>query len=141
MDISQVRLYHFDFFGGAGTMVTSETGGEKFRELAFAAVLKVERDILGKTANFLALGDDSISAINLAAYAHKHGYSLSVSTILTNPLLQDMAKHIEVVDEVGSEASTVVEFKAPQCLYDQIDNVGLPMGEIDYIYTCPPGQS
>lgn len=141
MDITQVCRYYFDFFGGAGSLVAAETEGERFMEDAFMAVLKVNKDVLGKTANFLALGGDSISAMNLASYTRKHGYSLSVSTILKYPLLQDMAKQIGIADDVESESSTVVEFEAPQSVHNEIDSVGLPISEVDYIYPCPPGQS
>lgn len=141
MDISQASPYLFDSFGGTGSVIATETEGEKFMEAAFMAVLNVNKEALGKTANFLALGGDSISAISLASYARKHGYTLSVSTILKCPLLQDMAQQIGIDDSVESESSTVVEFEPPQNIYDEINNVGLPMDEVEYIYPCPPGQA
>ncbi|KAI5462808.1 nonribosomal peptide synthase side [Mariannaea sp. PMI_226] len=141
MEIAQICNYYFDFFGGAGTMVAAETGAEKFMEEAFMAVLKVNKDVLGKTANFLALGGDSIAAISLTSYARKQGYNLTVNTILKYPLLKDMAKQIGIPDDVESDSSTIVEFEPPQFIYNEIDKIGLPTDEVDYIYPCPPGQA
>ncbi|KAK3368342.1 nonribosomal peptide synthase side [Podospora didyma] len=143
LDAADISRYYFDFFGGGGTVVAAETKAERFVEEAFSAILKVSRDALGKTSNFLALGGDSISAITLASYVRKHGYTLSVSTILKYPLLQDMAQQVGIADEgTDSESGwTVVEFEPPQAVHDQIHSAGMSQDEVEYIYPCPPGQA
>lgn len=46
---------------------------------------------LGKKANFLSLGGDSITAIRLAGMARNAGYLLSVQAVLKSPVLEEMA--------------------------------------------------
>jgi aryl carrier-like protein len=86
--------YHFDSFGRSVNIEAPISFREHFLQAAFQRVLGLSADMLGRNANFLSLGGDSISAINLASHVRKHGRLLSVSTILKTPVLRDVAEHL-----------------------------------------------
>ncbi|KAI5863656.1 nonribosomal peptide synthase side [Durotheca rogersii] len=136
--------YNFQAFGGTTTTVATFSSAEKFLESAFHHVLGVDYKLLGRNANFLSVGGDPITAINLSAYARKHKKSISVSAILKNPRLCDMAEHLISTAESQKIVEGVVATrgvsKHPVVLED-MKRVGLSEDNVEDIYVCPPGQA
>lgn len=140
-EISSAKLstYNFESFGSSSmtSMVPAQTEQQKFLEQAFMKVLNVEQARLGQEANFLSLGGDSISAINLSGFVRKQGQLLSVGDILKFPKLKDMAEHLKANEE---EEVEVRKFETPDISL-QFQQSGLTWGDVDYVYPCPPGQA
>ena len=141
MDVSELYKYQLESFGGASDVAAVSTAGEKFMEEAFAVVLTVRKDMLGKNANFLALGGDSISAINLSSYVRKSGFNLTVGAILKHPRLVDMAKYIDITGDIAAQPSAIYEFETPQSIHDKVVKAGIPAHGVEYVYPAAPGQA
>ena len=141
MDAEQLSSYAFDSFGTRSTaiVVNVTTKQQVLLEQAWIKVLDLPQKPLGQEANFLVLGGDSITAINLASHVRKHGYQLSVSDVLLHPRLADMADRIKQ----GPEQDKVVlhdAFHLPRRATEAIANAGLTSDMVEYTYPCPPGQ-
>lgn len=68
------------------------TENEQLLGEVWSHVLKQEK--FGANSNFYALGGDSIKSILVASRLRQMGYELSVTDILSNPILSQMAKKI-----------------------------------------------
>ncbi|KAG5811425.1 hypothetical protein H9Q74_013570 [Fusarium xylarioides] len=66
-------------------IVPVETLSEIALESVWADIFGLPTDQIGREANFLALGGDSISAISLTGHLHKLGYHITVLDILQSP--------------------------------------------------------
>ncbi len=73
--------------------VPSRTENEKELVTAISEVLNLERVSLRQ--NFYRLGGDSIKAIQIASKLNDKGCRLKVKDIMSNPVIGDMALHIE----------------------------------------------
>ncbi|KAI3319605.1 hypothetical protein HD806DRAFT_538954 [Xylariaceae sp. AK1471] len=107
-------------------------------------MLKIPTAMLGRNANFLALGGDSISAINLSSYLRNHNQSLSVGDILKNPRLQDMAHCLTASennrDHLASRPANRNELNNATLLQAMVSS-NVKLEDAEHAYRCPPGQA
>ncbi|MBE5806263.1 MAG: amino acid adenylation domain-containing protein [Clostridiales bacterium] len=73
-----------------------KTEKEKILVEIIKQVIEIEK--VGVNQNFFNIGGDSIKAIQIVARLGELGYELKVKDILTNPIINDMAKLIENKD-------------------------------------------
>ncbi|KAF5720060.1 non-ribosomal peptide synthetase [Fusarium mundagurra] len=121
-------------------IVPVETQSEIALESVWADIFGLPTDQIGREANFLALGGDSISAISLTGHLRKLGYHLTVLDILQSPKLRDMASAMRKLEteEVGKK----MVFNVPGNVKETIESTGLTWGDdVEYAYPCPPGQA
>ncbi|TEA14612.1 Nonribosomal peptide synthase sidE [Colletotrichum sidae] len=130
-------------------VVPTQTPLEKALERMWADVLDVPADHMGREANFLSLGGDSVSAISLASAARQMGYSLAVPDILMVPKLKELAARMAVIprddddddDDDDARRSKPV-FEVPYVARIEAVAAGLDWEkDVEYAYPCPPGQT
>ncbi|KAJ5084968.1 hypothetical protein N7532_009739 [Penicillium argentinense] len=140
MDSINRNRYSFDASDAQHTVVPVETVAEMTLESLWMQVLDSPAESLGKKANFLALGGDSIAAISLASRARSAGYVLSVKNILRSGELGRMAATMQV-REAETDTEPLRAFDVPTAVADAIQQAGLHMErDVDYVYPSPPGQ-
>ncbi|KXH68763.1 hypothetical protein CSAL01_02038 [Colletotrichum salicis] len=121
-------------------VVPVQTPSEEILELVWADIFGIPQNEIGRGANSLTLGGDSISAINLTGQLRRVGYSLTVLDILKSPKLKDMAFTLPKIETRGQ----VVErsFKVPQSVKVAVQETGIAWdADVDHVYPCPPGQA
>ena len=78
----------------------------------WAEVLEIDKDTIGRDANFFDLGGHSLKAVSLIARIEKKLHAkISLAAVFTNPTIREMAKHITPVDKYHSRCIEVVEEK------------------------------
>lgn len=141
MSSADLSKYSIDGGGPPSEAVPVVTEEETILEQIWSEILGQEQNSIGALANFLSLGGDSVSAINLVGSCRAAGYSLSVSHVLRSPVLRTMATNLKKADKVKGSGINK-KFVAPESLIIQINNHGLSiMGDIDHTYPAPPGQT
>ncbi|CVL02586.1 non-ribosomal peptide synthetase [Fusarium mangiferae] len=121
-------------------IVPVETLSEIALESVWANIFGLTTDQIGREANFLALGGDSISAISLTGHLRKLGYHLTVLDILQSPKLKDMASAMRKLDieAVGKK----MVFNVPENVKKAVESTRLTWHDhVEYAYLCPPGQA
>lgn len=132
MDSINRNRYSFDASDAQHTVVPVETVAEMTLESLWMQVLDSPAESLGKKANFLALGGDSIAAISLASRARSAGYVLSVKNILRSGELGRMAATMQV-REAETDTEPLRAFDVPTAVADAIQEAGLHMErDVDY---------
>jgi aryl carrier-like protein len=132
MDSVYRNRYSFDASDAQHTVVPVETVAEMTLERLWMQVLDSPVESLGKKANFLALGGDSIAAISLASRARSEGYVLSVKNILRSGELGRMAATMQV-RETETDTEPLRAFDVPTAVVDAIQQAGLHMErDVDY---------
>ncbi|KAM3424660.1 hypothetical protein BST61_g6648 [Cercospora zeina] len=119
----------------------ASTAAEVVLQQAWAAVLDCSESSVGANSDFLALGGDSIAAINVASECRRMGYGVSVAKLLANPLLADQARQLSIlVANTAKESSN--GFQVPESVKHAIEETGLKYeDDVEDIYPCGPGQS
>ncbi|KAF4497413.1 non-ribosomal peptide synthetase [Fusarium agapanthi] len=121
-------------------IVPVETTSEIALESVWADIFGLPSDQIGREANFLALGGDSISAISLTGHLRKLGYHLTVLDILQSPKLRDMAATMRKLETEALGKKMV--FNVPRSVKEAIESTGLTWDDhVEYAYPCPPGQA
>jgi amino acid adenylation domain-containing protein len=115
------------------------TEEESFLEAAWGKLFNVDRSQLGAKADFFALGGDSISAINLVSLCRSSGYAIQVSEVMNGGILDEMARCLRKVDDLGTTTS-LKTYMPPPSLREEVETVGLSMDDIETVFPCPPGQ-
>lgn len=115
--------YVLETTGETHEVVPTETPVEKTLESMWAKILDLAAGQIGREANFLSLGGDSIAAISLASMARQAGFALAVPTILKFPKLKELATKMVVVKRTSSHTKPV--FKVSQSVIDAAVGVGL----------------
>ncbi|KAH7028569.1 hypothetical protein B0J12DRAFT_768952 [Macrophomina phaseolina] len=140
MDPLVVSHYALSGPGEQHKIVPVQTEQEALLESMWAEIFQLPAAEIGREANFLALGGDSVSAISLSSMARKAGYILSVNNILRFSELAEMAAKLQA--SVVDESRPKREFVVPEVAKDAVKSAGLSMEEdVEYIYPCPPGQA
>lgn len=117
----------------------------------WALILDLKEHDIGSRSNFFLLGGDSIKAIRLAQEARNRGYfNLTVSSILENPSLVDMASKMTENDMEATinPAAEVAPFSLLPIPYSSAENLiqqcsstcHVNIEEIEDIYPCSPTQ-
>jgi aryl carrier-like protein len=104
-------------------IVPVETPSEIALESVWADIFGLPTDQIGREANFLALGGDSISAISLTGHLRKLGYHLTVLDILQSPKLKDMAFAMRKLETEALGNKMV--FSVPGNVKEAIESTGL----------------
>ncbi|KAF5539387.1 non-ribosomal peptide synthetase [Fusarium mexicanum] len=121
-------------------IVPVETASEIALESVWADIFGLPTDQIGREANFLALGGDSISAISLTGHLRKLGYHLIVLDILQSPKLKDMAATMRKLETEALGKKMV--FNVSGSVKEAIESTGLTWDDhVEYAYPCPPGQA
>ncbi|KAJ3536859.1 hypothetical protein NM208_g6548 [Fusarium decemcellulare] len=92
------------------------TDMERQLQSLWASVLGIEQSRIGTDDSFLRIGGDSVSAMRLAAAAHKQNLSLTVASVFKHPRLSQLAQvvtqsnsaieeHIEAFSQLRSGSS------------------------------------
>ena len=139
LDPVELSRYALDSTISEGTVEVPETAEQKILQQAWAQVLGIESDRIGLEANFLGLGGDSISAINLSSHLRRHGYSLSVGEALSFTALRDMATAVRPLGLQEAEERKL--FEPPHQIRMILNSYGVQEADYEYIYPCPPGQA
>lgn len=121
------------------------TQPESLLQGLWATTLGVEKSQINRNTSFLALGGDSLRAMQLVAAAREDGYSLSVAKILRSPRLSDMA--VKALEPLAGTQSSLSETVEPFSLLDKNvtkDALGkacnLQPDDIQDSYPCSPIQ-
>ncbi|KDN71906.1 hypothetical protein CSUB01_12181 [Colletotrichum sublineola] len=109
----ELSSYVLETMSDEDGVVPTETPLEKVLELMWEDVLGVPAIHIGREANFLSLGGDSVSAINLASVARRMGYSLAVNAILKIPKLKELATKMAAIQRRDSQRMKPV-FEIPE---------------------------
>ncbi|TQN65819.1 Nonribosomal peptide synthase sidE, partial [Colletotrichum shisoi] len=140
-DAVELSPYVFETNYDAHEVVPAGNNEEKLIESAWSEILNVPCGSIGREANFLSLGGDSVSAINLSSIIRQKGYSLPVPVILSVPKLRDQASQMKLLVRDASRRIKPV-FKVPDAVKHTAVASGLDWEEdVDYVYPCPPGQA
>lgn len=136
LDPISLSSYVLETVGEAHEIVPTETPVEKILEGMWAKILDLAAGQIGREANFLSLGGDSIAAISLASMARQAGFSLTVPTILKFPKLKELATKMVVVERTSSHIKPV--FKVSQQVIDAAVGAGLDWDKDVEYGTCIP---
>lgn len=116
------------------------------REL-WVQVLGNRRAIIKRQDSFFQRGGDSIAAIKLVAIAAREGYMLDTRTVLRQPRLSDMAKHLVHRESNGTTHtsnghSSVSLFRhpSPELLKRLARICNITVEDIEDVYPCSPIQ-
>ncbi|KAJ6141375.1 hypothetical protein N7470_009765 [Penicillium chermesinum] len=141
LPLSDLAKYSFDKIGATGSeeIIPISTAAQKSLQDSWIEVLQLPDDNFGLEANFLSLGGDSISAINLVSRIRRKGMNITVRDVLKYPLLGPMSEHLEQEDNDASLET--VTFSPPAELQDAIAAVELESSQYEYVYPSPPGQA
>ena len=92
LDAETISAHVLDSYGVSpvGRLAPVESKQQQILEQAWIKVLDLSPKPLGLESDFLTLGGDSITAIDLTNYLRKQDYQLSVSDVLSHPKLADM---------------------------------------------------
>lgn len=123
LDPITLSSYVLETTGETHEIVPTETPVEKILESMWAKILDLAAGQIGREANFLSLGGDSIAAISLASMARQAGFNLAVPTILKFPKLRELATKMIVVERTSSHTKPV--FRVSQSVIDAAVAVGL----------------
>ncbi|KAJ3405348.1 hypothetical protein HDV05_006629 [Chytridiales sp. JEL 0842] len=117
--IDRVKLHGFPTDGTSGDSETQLIDDPRSLEgklaIAWAEVLNISVDRIGRSSSFYELGGDSISAIRLVSVCKRMGLQISTTQILKSPILSFMA-------------GVCSQFSHPSDLgkgYSRVDEVGL----------------
>ena len=115
------------------------TEQECVMQKAWATVLGEPEDDIGTNSVFLALGGDSIAAINIVAACRKLHYTITVSNVLANRTLAEQAKHLSPMRSAA--AVKKVKYQVPHRVLSAMRNAAMDMDQhVENVYPCGPGQ-
>ncbi|KAF2490825.1 acetyl-CoA synthetase-like protein, partial [Lophium mytilinum] len=135
-----INEFALEMAGERDAVIATETPAERALEEMWAELFRLPAAQIGREANFLALGGDSISAISLASMARHAGFTLTVPSILKFSKLRDLAGAMQEVEKEEVKAHRIFQFGQEEA--DLIQAMGLSMKEdVEYVYPCPPGQA
>ncbi|CAG8355140.1 unnamed protein product [Penicillium salamii] len=140
LDTLTISQYSFEGSGNQHEVVPVETEQESKLQDMWSKVLGLPSSSIGKKADFLSLGGDSIAAIGLASAARSSGYLLSVKDILKNPVLESLTTMMRL--DTRDAQVMKPSYTAPLDVLDVIHEHGLTIGDnVEYVYPSPPGQA
>ncbi|KAK4219674.1 acetyl-CoA synthetase-like protein [Rhypophila decipiens] len=98
---AQLSVHHLAKFSSSESksIFPVETPVEKLVQMLWAQVLKIDAAAIGSNSNFLHLGGDSISAMQLVSLAAEQNAQLTVADIFQNPQLDRLAACVTFVEE------------------------------------------
>ncbi|CAG8140317.1 unnamed protein product [Penicillium olsonii] len=140
LDTLTISQYSFEGDGNQHQFVPVETEQESKLQDMWSKVLGLPSASIGKKADFLSLGGDSIAAISLASAARSSGYLLSVKDILKNPVLEVLSMMMR--PDTRGEKVLKPTYTASPSVLGVISEHGLAIDDdVEYVYPSPPGQA
>ncbi|KAF2125961.1 HC-toxin synthetase [Dothidotthia symphoricarpi CBS 119687] len=115
-------------------------------------LLGVDKNLVTVNSDFFSLGGNSLSAIKLVSLARSLGYETTFSAIFSNPLLSDMATHIEPTPEDAAAAELplsvltsaqfdlISETEAESVINYTLPTYGIDYEDVEDIYPATPMQ-
>jgi amino acid adenylation domain-containing protein len=135
MDHSLLRQYILSSTGAKHNIVPVETSMEVELERLFSEILQLPTSEIGREANFMVLGGDSVMAIMLSSSMRKAGLLLSVKQILKLATLKDMAAVVQMVED--SDLKVEREFTIPEDVRRKVESEGLDwQQDVEYGESC-----
>lgn len=122
-----------------GAFQPVSTQQEIVMQKAWATVLGESEESIGANSAFLALGGDSISAINIVAACRKLSHAITVADILSNPRLGEQAKHLKAMGR--REPLKDVQYKIPHSVWSALSKSNIDINrDVEAVYPAGPGQ-
>ncbi|KAJ1711800.1 nonribosomal peptide synthase SidE [Aspergillus flavus] len=118
--------------------VVSQT--QRVLQQAWIDTLQLSDDKFGLEADFLSLGGDSITAINLVSYLRYKHLKISVRDVLKYPFFGAMAGQLKRESD-NTQQIKQETFVSPPEVDAAISATSLQPTEYEYIYPCPSGQA
>ncbi|KAE8833762.1 hypothetical protein HRS9139_05581 [Pyrenophora teres f. teres] len=115
-------------------------------------LLGVHKSLMTVNSDFFSLGGNSLSAIKLVSLARSLGYKTTFSAIFSNPLLSDMANHIEPTSEdavtselplsapASAQFDLISESEAQSAIHYTLPKYGIDFEDVEDIYPATPFQ-
>ncbi|KAL4865220.1 hypothetical protein BDV12DRAFT_200342 [Aspergillus spectabilis] len=119
-----------------------EQASESTLRNLWGEVLEIEPNSISVEDSFFGLGGDSFSAMKLVGAARSHDISLTVAKIYEHPVLADMTKCCEDVEDIAErqtlEPFSLVPHSVPmhEILEEVADQCGITEESISDIYPC-----
>ncbi|OQE15219.1 hypothetical protein PENFLA_c033G04040 [Penicillium flavigenum] len=135
----ELAKYSLNKLGTSGSedIIPIVSASQRILQEAWIEILQLPDNKFGLEANFLSLGGDSISAINLVSYIRRKGLNISVRDVVKYPMLGVMAEYLQQeTDQISTE--TVV-FSLPTELDALMSSV--IQHQYEYVYPCSAGQA
>ncbi|KAI2954808.1 hypothetical protein CBS147322_3492 [Aspergillus niger] len=127
------------------------TPAERQLQALWSNLFHTEPESISVQDNFLWLGGDSVFAIGLVAAARSAGLILTVETILSHPVLSDMAAHATIAKTDSGDAPDTISaipafalLESSECVKEVCrlasDQCQIDPSLIEDIYPCSPVQ-
>ncbi|RHZ69034.1 hypothetical protein CDV55_100668 [Aspergillus turcosus] len=119
------------------------TDQEKRLAAMWAATLHVDEQSINHNDSFLQHGGDSVAAVRLVTLARKGGFTLSVETVLSAPVLRDMALRMECAEttpEVVVDPFILIANPEEEIIQASVQ-CGVDPTAVEDIYPCSSMQS
>ncbi|PWY91340.1 nonribosomal peptide synthase [Aspergillus sclerotioniger CBS 115572] len=107
---------------------------------AWASILRTNLRSVRRHSTFIALGGDSISAINMVNLVRQSGWAISVGNVLNHRTLREVAEAAEPTTTNAVDIDDISRYKAPETALQQWKSTN-PAVEVDHWYPVPPGQA
>ncbi|OOF92826.1 hypothetical protein ASPCADRAFT_133220 [Aspergillus carbonarius ITEM 5010] len=108
---------------------------------AWASILRADLGSVRRHSTFIALGGDSISAINMVNAVRQSGWAISVGNVLNHRSLRELAEAAEPTTTNAADADDISRYKAPETALKQWNSTINSAVEVDHWYPVPPGQA
>ncbi|VUC29699.1 unnamed protein product [Clonostachys rosea] len=92
-----------------------ETELQRQLQVLWATVLAVDSNIIGLESNFMRIGGDSISAMQLVGAGHEQGLSFSVADLFRYPRLEEFATIVKIDGIETTGMDTIPAFSLLNC--------------------------
>ncbi|KAI2788152.1 hypothetical protein POX_e06164 [Penicillium oxalicum] len=119
------------------------TDREKQLAATWAATLHVDQQTINRNDSFLQHGGDSVAAVRLVTLARKNGFNLSVETVLSAPILREMAlrmEYVETITELAVEPFSLIANPEEEIIQASVQ-CGVDPAAVEDIYPCSSMQS
>jgi amino acid adenylation domain-containing protein len=135
----ELAKYSLNKLGTSGSedIIPIVSASQRILQEAWIEILQLPDNSFGLEANFLSLGGDSISAINLVSYIRRKGLNISVRDVVKYPLLGVMAEYLQ---QETDQASTETVVFSPPTELDALMSSEIQQ-QYQYVYPCSAGQA
>ena len=110
---------------------------EKMLQMCWSEVLDIPSESVGASSSFIALGGDSIAAINLVSACRREHLAITVNQILSNTILEQQVK---VLKSTTNGVVEDIHYKFDKNFYARLEAASVLRSDIEDIYPCSPGQ-
>ena len=121
---------------------------EQIMQSAWAEILNLSLDCIGRDDSFIRLGGDSIRAMKLAFECRRQGFALNVTDIFRCPRLCDLALTLVDSQSLAEESNAVIppfelvagRMESEHFVTDIVSQCKINSEEIEDVYPCTPLQ-